>query len=487
MSWSRIESIPIRLRLAIGYVVLVIVTVAVVGTFALWTLANQIQGDTDNALHLRASLVQGEFARVASQGITSGEAETVLDNISPQNVFSTPGIYVQVRDPHGVILASSANLPQGQFPEVEPLIEAALKGQETYASIRVGNERVRVHGVPVYGDNQVVGVVLVGQALHLLDQTFLEMEKLLVLAAAGIALIALAGGWWLTGRALGPVVAATRDAQRITSNRRFDQRISVPSAGDELRELTTTFNDLLQRLEAIVIHQREFLADASHELRGPLTVIRGNLDLLRLGLSDEERAHCIREATVEVERMAGLVSDLLFLAETDAQDVVEREPVALDQILTSVWQRALAMDGGRHLIVLEQAEPTTVLGDSARLEQLIWNLVENALRYTPTDGAITLSLKDRGNLMDLVVADTGIGINASHLGRIFERFYRVDPARSRSQGGSGLGLAIVKQVTEAHGGTVRVTSEPDHGSTFTVSLPRVTTSSTEALAPQVHS
>lgn len=475
MPWSRVESIPIRLRLAIGYVVLVIVTVAVVGIFALWILANQLQSDIDSGLHLRASLVQGKFERVAYEGITPEEAAAILEDVNPQNVFSAPGLYVQVRDPKGAILASSVNLPRGDFPNARPLIAEVMSGHDTYDSVQVGAERVRIHGVPIYWGNRIVGVVLVGQALHLLDQTFRAIEQLLVLTTAGIALFALAGGWWLTGRALGPVVAATRDAQRITSNRRFDQRISVSTAHDELRELTTTFNDLLQRVEAIVVRQREFLADASHELRGPLTVIRGNLDLLRLRMTDEERAQCVQEASAEVERMAELVSDLLFLAETDAEEVVEREPIAFDRIVRSVWQRAVAMDGDRHRIVLGETAPTTVLGDSARLDQLTWNLVENALRYTPAGGEIILSIQDHGTVAKLVVADTGIGIDSSHLARIFERFFRVDRARSRSQGGSGLGLAIVKQVAEAHGGTVHVSSEPDQGSIFTVSLPRSVT------------
>jgi two-component system OmpR family sensor kinase len=316
-----------------------------------------------------------------------------------------------------------------------------------------------------------VGVVLVGESRHLVDVTLRATRRLLLLAAAGAALASLVGGWWLTGRALGPVAEVTRVARRIAATGQFEQRLAVPPARDELGELTATFNEMLARLEKTFDHQREFLADVSHELRGPLMVIRGNLDLLKLDLPDGERQESAREATEELERMTRLVADLLFLAEVDAQEMVHHEPVALHEVVSEVWTRARELDAGAHELVVDRNDPLTVRGDRHWLGQVLWNLVENALRYTPAGGRVTLALSRHGPVAELMVADTGPGIAAEHLPRLFERFYRVDRTRSRQQGGTGLGLAIVQQVVQAHGGQVRVRSQPGEGSTFTIALP----------------
>jgi signal transduction histidine kinase len=294
----------------------------------------------------------------------------------------------------------------------------------------------------------------------------------LITIAAGLAMVAaLGGGWWLTARALRPISDVTRVVQSIAATAQFEQRVARPAADDEVGQLVVTFNEMLARLERTFAAQREFLADASHELRGPLMVIRGNLDLLRLGLPEEERRASVREASEEVERMSRLAADLLFLAAAEAEETVTREPVRLDEVVAGVWERARHVDSGFHDVRLTGAEPVTVLGDRTRLDQLVWNLAENALRYTSPGGRVDLALRREGEDAVLSVADTGVGIPEEHLARIFERFYRVDKARSRRNGGTGLGLAIVKSVAEWHGGTVGVISVVGEGTTFTLRLP----------------
>jgi two-component system phosphate regulon sensor histidine kinase PhoR len=211
-------------------------------------------------------------------------------------------------------------------------------------------------------------------------------------------------------------------------------------------------------------------------------VIRGNLDLLRLDLPESERDESIRAAIGQAERMGRLVSDLLFLAEADAPETVQREPLALDSIVRAVAERARQMDGDRHRIVVDRLDPTSLTGDPERLEQVVWNLVDNATRYTQPGGQITLSLRRNAARAELSVADTGVGIPAEHQARIFERFYRVERSRSRSLGGTGLGLAIVRQTVEAHGGEVSVQSEPGKGTRFVVALPVDLTSQTRTTA-----
>jgi signal transduction histidine kinase len=247
----------------------------------------------------------------------------------------------------------------------------------------------------------------------------------------------------------------------VTSGQRGSNRPAplLPGPqGAELLALAAAFNDILARPEQNVKRQRQFLADASHELRGPLMVIRGNLDLLQMDLPPEERKAAAREAAEEAERMARLIASLLFLAEEDAHDRLETEQVAIEGVVAEVWQRALSVDAGAYTLTLECNEPALVLGDRYRLTQMLWNLVENALRYTNSGGAVALCSRVSGKAVELTVADTGVGIPSEHIPRLFERFYRVDRERSRTDSSTGLGLPIVKQVAEAHGGRVRLES-----------------------------
>jgi signal transduction histidine kinase len=202
--------------------------------------------------------------------------------------------------------------------------------------------------------------------------------------------------------------------------------------------------------------------------------VRGNLELLGLGPPAEARREAVKDAIEEVDRMTRLIADLLFLADADTDESIARDRVALDAIVADVAHdaRKLALrEDGERVFTLDHNDAVTVLGDAERLRQLVSNLVENAIRYTPPGGTVTLALRRHGPVAEITVVDTGIGIEEDHLADIFERFYRVDRGRSRALGGTGLGLSIVRQVAEAHGGAVRVRSTPGAGSTFTVVLP----------------
>jgi len=468
---SRARRLPVRLRVALWYAALLVVTVVGIGIFLVAALETIMQAQMDEALRLRASRVEREIRTGDDGRLDPGDVEAGLLELEPLEEFSTPGIYVQVRDSEGAIVASSANVQRGELPITPSMLDAVFAGQVDYETLPTGSENLRVLAWPVDSGAGTVGIVVVGQSVRSLDVVRDGVQRLILVAAAVASLVALAGGWWVTARALGPVADMTRVAREIAATGHFERRIGMPPADDELGRLAATFDEMLGRLEQTLRMQREFLADASHELRGPLMVLRGNLDLLRLGLPEDERRASVREASDEVQRMARLASDLLFLASADAEEVVEQEVVDLDRLVREVWDRASSVDGGAHELALGCHDALVARGDRTRLEQMTWNLVENALRYTPPGGRVELGLRTQGGHAILHVADTGVGIEPDHLTRIFDRFYRVDRARSRRQGGTGLGLAIVKRVAEMHGGRVDVASTPGHGTRFVVTLP----------------
>jgi heavy metal sensor kinase len=287
-----------------------------------------------------------------------------------------------------------------------------------------------------------------------------------------VLIVSLAGGWMLVSRALRPMGAIARTAEQIQAtdlSRRIDIRGS-----DELARLGKTLNDMLARLHESFDRQTRFTADASHELRTPLSVIAGNVELaLKRPRPAEEYQDLLRDIGEAAERMTSTVEGLLTLARADAKSLpMRRDPVSLTVVADEVVRlcRPLAEKKGVTLSVESEGD-VAVTADGERMRELVSNLVTNAIRYNRPQGKVTIRLRRRGGRAEVAVDDTGIGIPAEDLPHIFERFYRVDKARSREEGGSGLGLAIVKWIVDAHAGTISVTSEPGSGSRFVISLP----------------
>jgi len=239
-----------------------------------------------------------------------------------------------------------------------------------------------------------------------------------------------------------------------------------------MRELVATFNAMIGRVERTLEAHRAFLADSSHELRRPLTVLRMNIDILNdPALPPKEREACLREVRREAETMSRLLADLLLLSREGAQ-AFDRAPVDYTSLCREAMARLRTQDT-RHDLRSNVAEGVGVMGDKERLAQMVWNLLDNAARYTPNGGRIELRLLRLDSLARLEVEDTGMGISEEELPQIFDRFYRSEQARATGADGVGLGLSIVKHVAEAHGGGVRVGSQPGRGTTFTVDLPAV--------------
>ena len=316
--------------------------------------------------------------------------------------------------------------------------------------------------------------VIVSASLEPIHAALAELRRKLAIGLPLALLLAGLGAWLVATRALRPLDAVAAQARRITENN-LNTRIEAAGAAAELDVVIAALNDLLSRLDRSFEAMRRFVADASHELRTPVSVIRGEADV---ALSRERPAAEYREVLTivldESRRLSVLVDDLLNLARADAGPTpLELHDFYLNELVADCCRGFRTIAGSRGL-TLEciSAADMQYRGDERLLRRLVTNLLDNALRYTPAGGTVTVSLETGLDTVRILVADTGIGIPAEHASRVFERFYRTDEARSRAAGGFGLGLSMVRWIAEAHRGQAACVSEPGRGSTFTVSLPR---------------
>jgi len=280
------------------------------------------------------------------------------------------------------------------------------------------------------------------------------------------------GAFWITRRALAPVDRITTDARLISASN-LSGRLAVPRAADELRRLSETLNQMLDRIEASFKSIRQFTADASHELRAPMTLIQAAADFsLRRDRSKEELREAIERILKESKRTTALVDDLLLIARSDSDPhAFERHPLDLSELLDEIASQAKPLAGARNIEIESNLQhPVAIAGDELAVRRLFMALVDNAIKYT-AKGTVSIELHVEDVQAVVTVRDTGIGIGKDDLPRVFDRFWRADKVRSRDEGGTGLGLAIARGITERHGGTIRVDSELGKGSTFTVRLP----------------
>ena len=331
--------------------------------------------------------------------------------------------------------------------------------------------RLRSYILPAGTDGRD-GYVLAWTSLEQLDDSRQFLRLLLLAVVAGGTAVAAAGSFVVADRALRPVSAMTETARAIAASRGFARRLEDSGGRDELGRLALTFNDMLASLEEAYQLQQRFVADAAHELRAPLTAILANLDLVSKmpEMPAPERSEALSYADAEARRLSRIVSELLTLARADAGQTLEKRPVELDRILLDALSEVRPTAPGR-TIELASFEPASVEGDPDRLKQLLVNLLDNALKYTPPAGPITVELARSDGEALLSFQDSGPGIPPADLPHVFDRFYRADLARGRDPGGTGLGLAIARWIVEQHKGTISIGSTVGVGTRVTVRLP----------------
>ncbi|OGO44141.1 MAG: hypothetical protein A2137_04640 [Chloroflexi bacterium RBG_16_58_8] len=458
---------PIRWRLTLWFALILCIILVFSGVVMNILLQRYLLTQVDDNLRVHSAEVHGTLN---PQEIPAPlDYEVIHAKLPPINEFATPGIYIQLIDQSGAVVVKSTNLGDQELPVNPSFIAQGFNGHVSIATLAAGGgAKVRMMVSPLYLKDQVL-LLEVAQSLNYVNDTMGQVRWALLASTLVALILATASGGAIVRGALSPVRRISQTARNIETSSDLTQRVNYTGPGDEIGELATTFDHLIEHLDRVFQSQRYFVADASHELRGPLTVIRGNLDLLKRHLSEADRSESLQAMERESVRMSRIVDELLLLAEVESGQMAQPQEVKLKNILSEEANRARSLAGARRIIV-ERQEDLTVNGDAQRLRQLLANLVDNAIKYSPENSTIKLSLFRDGHWACLEVTDNGIGIAPEHLPHIFDRFYRTDKARSRASGGTGLGLAIVKGIAEQHGGRVSVTSQPGKGSTFTVWL-----------------
>ena len=455
----------VRTRLTVWYAAVLALSLIAFAVIVYYAAASIFYARQDELLRSTAETVASAYVQELEEEQSVAKANDV---VLAQMVF--PNRYVEVADADGRVVAWSSNL--AGHPLTVPT--AVLNEARQDGSFVVLN-RLRVAVVPLSVDrSKQIGFAIVAEPLSVVDEGLRRLRRDFLFGVPVILLLASAGGYFLARKSLSPIALMNQQTQRITAEN-LSARLDVAHPKDEVGRLATTINELLARLEAAFQEQKRFIADASHELRTPLAVLRGETEVaLQQERATAEYQESLTLIKDEAERLSRIVENLFLLARqpVDAPSMV-KEPVRLDELVTDCVRAAhvLAMQKGLRLKIDGALPAITVSGDDEMLKRMLLNLLDNAVKYTPPGGEIRVALESQDGFAQIVVTDTGIGIPESDQPRIFDRFYRVDKARSRALGGAGLGLSIARWIVEGHGGSLSVESAPGRGSEFTVDLP----------------
>ncbi len=452
----------IRVRLTLWYLLIFGSLLVVFSIYMYSLVSSDMHKRFDYSLLRTSQSMANYFSEFSNRDNVELEARETINSLKEGR--ESAAIFREAR-----LLAANNDDVVAAVKATRILDAAPTDRKTTYATEGELNKRLVVFPFQYQGLNYVSAVL---EPLDKLEGEIGHIRKLFLVGFSAVLLLAAVGGFLLAQKSLEPMVTISAQAEHINA-RNLSERLKVANAGDELGRLAGVFNALLSRLDTSFEVMREFMADASHELRTPLTIIHGEA---QVSLSHDHTAEEYRQSLAivrdQAKRMAGIVSDMLALARADAgEQQLATEDLYLNDLVTESCHAAqtLVVQKGIEL-KCEPCDDLLFHGNEELLRRMIVNLVDNAIRYTPAGGTVSVKLSCERPVARLTVSDTGIGIPPESIDRVFDRFYRVRDPRAQANGGSGLGLSIVKLAAESHHGSVNVVSQPGHGSTFTVNL-----------------
>ena len=477
----------LRFKLTLWYVLISGILLISFSSFLYLYLTKSLYRDVDNKLRALAELIASESSSPLSKFGFGNIDQTLETSMNLKPVVK----FIQVLDGSGNIGRKSENLKNVQLPVSLSALKSSSKGIITFETNRsFGNTPLRIINFPIIENNHITKILQIASSLEEVEDAINTLFLILIITVPLALIVASMGGQFLAHKALKPVDNITQTARMITSQN-LNQRIIPPKVKDEISRLIDTFNEMISRLDQSFRQMKQFSSDASHELKTPLTILKGEVEVtLRKERPPQEYQQILKSNLEEINRMSQIVEDLLLLSKADTGEIhLNREDINLAEILNEIVAQMdmLTRVKRLHLSTSNHQQDIHFFGDALRIRELFINLIENGIKYTEEGGFIHITLvkeykaplknqpngvgEEKEEFVKIIVSDTGIGIAKEDQERIFDRFFRVDKARSREEGGSGLGLSICKWIVEAHHGEIKVESELGKGSSFIVKLP----------------
>jgi len=460
--------LSIRWKLTLWHSAMLAGVLAVFGISVYLLMQRGFQNRTSESLSMQMTVIEDQLARPRGQ--------TVLRERLERQYARHPAFDIQVTGVDGTIWMRGDRIRDRGLPSPS---KPAVADHDVFDSFTVaGLGRFRMlsrltnrSGLPL--------LVQIATSLDENDKQLGSLMAILLLVGPLAVGCTLGGGYLLARHALAPVERMAATADEITATQ-LDRRLHEPNPDDELGRLARTLNGMIARLERSFEEVRRFTADAAHELRTPLAILRNEAEVaLRIPQESEQYRDCLENMLEEIDHLSRLSEALLFLFRADAGlGARARDLLSLDQIVREIADHMRVVAAEQHQeLTVDAPSPCHVLGNAEQLRRLLFNLLDNAIKFTPPDGTIGIRVECAQGQASVIVSDTGIGIAPEHLPRIFDRFYRVDSARGRRTGGNGLGLSICKSIAEAHQGFIEVVSQPGKGTQVTLTLPGTTSPS----------
>lgn len=467
---KRLSDLPIRWRLTVLYGGILFLVLLVFSTGVYIYFRNSLQMSIDAKLKSLANVISSSMTDMRSQMLV-GNLEQYLTNLLGRK---PKGKVIQIMDSSGRVRANSNDIEAESFQTSYDTVERAASGEVVFETIEKTRPRIRVVTLPIIDKDRTTSTsfVQVGTSLEDFDESMKRLLAILIIGTFASVGITIVIGYYMAKKALKPVDKIRKAAVKITF-RNLDESIDIGPRRDELGKLADTFNEMISRLRDAFQRINQFSVDVSHELRTPLTILKGGTEVaLRKEREASEYRRLLFSHLEEIDRMSSIIDDLLLLSKADTGKMqLNLQEVALRDLILDVYMdmKIFAEKKSVELSVGE-IEDAKVKGDELKLRRMLWNIVDNGIKYTQAGGQVVISSFSENGNVRIDVKDTGVGIADSDIKYVFDRFYRADKARNR-ENGTGLGLSISKWIAEAHKGTIRIESRVSSGSLFSVRLP----------------